>query len=78
MSSKLRRSIRLTALLAVLLGISAVAAVIGRAEIPTNTKVNGIDVDATTIPELQELMSNGKLSSVQLTNFYVKRIRQLS
>jgi amidase len=78
MSSTLRRSIRLTALLALLLGISAVAAVIGRAEIPTNTKVKGIDVDATTIPELEELMSEGELSSVDLTTFYVKRIRQLS
>jgi len=65
-------------LLALLLGVSGVAAVIGRAENPTNTKVNGIDVDATTIPELQELMNAHKLSSVQLTNFYVKRIHQLS
>jgi amidase len=78
MSSRLRRSLVRTTLLALVLAISGVAAVIGRAEIPTNTKVNGIDVDATTIPELQELMGSGKLSSVDLTNFYVKRIHQLS
>ena len=78
MSSRLRRSLVRTTLLALVLAVSGVAAVIGRAEIPTNTKVNGIDVDATTIPELQELMDSGKLSSVALTNFYVKRIHQLS
>ena len=77
MSSRLRRFLVRTTLLALLLGVSGVAAVIGRAEIPTNTKVNGIDVDATTIPELQELMNSRKLSSVGLTNFYVKRIHQL-
>ena len=78
MSSRLRRFLVRTTLLALLLGVSGVAAVIGRAEIPTNTKVNGINVDATTIPELQELMNSRKLSSVDLTNFYVKRIHQLS
>jgi amidase len=78
MSSRLRRFLVRTTLLALVLGVAGVAAVIGRAETPTNTKVNGIDVDATTIPELQELMNASKLSSVQLTNFYVKRIHQLS
>ncbi len=76
MSSRLRRSIVLTTLLALLLGVSGVA-LSATAEDPTNTKVAGVDVDATTIPELQKLMNSGRLSSVQLTNFYVKRIHQL-
>ncbi|MGH3142080.1 MAG: amidase family protein, partial [Gaiellales bacterium] len=73
MSSRLRRSLVLTTLLALLLGASGAAA-----DNPTNTKVAGIDVDATTIPELQTLMKFGQLSSVQLTNFYLQRISDLN
>jgi amidase len=78
MSSRLRRSLVLTTLMALLLGVSGVAALIGLAANPTNTKVAGIDVDATTIPELQELMNSRRMNSVQLTNFYLRRIRQLN
>ena len=78
MSSRLRRSLVLTTLLALLLGISGAAALIGLAANPPNTKVAGIDVDATTIPELQELMDSRRMNSVQLTNFYLRRIRQLN
>ena len=54
MSSRLRRSLVLTTLLALLLGVSGIAAPPpGPVGNPTNTKVAGIDVDATTIPELQ-------------------------
>ena len=77
MSSRLRRSIVLTTLLALLLGVSGFAALVGLAANQPPPKVGGIDVDATTIPELQELMNARKLSSVELTNFYVKRIHQL-
>jgi amidase len=45
---------------------------------PTHTKVAGIDVDATTIPELQQLMDRHRLNSVNLTTFYLNRIRQLN
>jgi amidase len=58
-----------------LLGVSGAAAQVGN---PTNTKVAGIDVDATTIPELQELMDSRRMNAVQLTNFYLRRIRQLN
>ena len=40
--------------------------------------VAGIDVDATTIPELQKLMNSSRLKSVQLTQFYLQRIRKLN
>ncbi len=78
MSSRLRRSLLLTTLLAVLLGAAGAMALIGRAANPPDTRVAGIDVDATTIPELQELMNANRLKSVQLTQFYLQRIRKLN
>jgi amidase len=78
MSSRLRRSFLLTSLVALLLAVSGAAAVSGLAANPPNTKVAGIDVDATTIPELQELMNSRRINSVVLTNFYLRRIRQLN
>jgi amidase len=78
MSSRLRRSLVLTTLLALLLAVSGAAALIGLAAKPPDTRVAGIDVDATTIPELQELMDENRLKSVQLTQFYLHRIRKLN
>ncbi len=78
MSSRLRRSLVLTTLLTILLGVSGAAALVGLAANPENTKVSGIDVDATTIPELQKLMNSHRMNSVELTNFYLRRIRQLN
>src|SRR5687767_5147933 len=83
MSSRLRRSLVLTTLLALALGVSGAAAPGPAAKPPgppgpDHTKVAGIDVDATTIPELQELMNRHRLNSVNLTNFYLRRIRQLN
>jgi amidase len=75
MSSRLRRSLVLTTLLALLLAVSGGAA---RAANPPHTKVSGIDIDATTIPELQKLMNSHRIHSVELTNFYLRRIRQLN
>jgi amidase len=78
MSSRLRRSLVLTTLLACLLGVSGAAALIGLAANPPDTRVAGIDVDATTIPELQDLMDANRLKSVQLTQFYLHRIKKLN
>ena len=79
MSSHLRHSLVLTTLLAFLLGVSgATAAPTGLAAKPPDTKVAGIDIDATTIPELQNLMNSNRLKSVQLTQFYLQRIRKLN
>jgi amidase len=80
MNSHLRRSLLLTTLLALLLGLSA-ATPPGVAANPmnqTNTTVSGIDVDATTIPQLQELMNAQRINAVELTNFYLERIRQFN
>ena len=47
MSSRVRGSLVLTTMLALLLGVSGA---IGLAAKPPDTRVAGIDVDATTIP----------------------------
>jgi amidase len=78
MSSRLRRSLLLTTVLALLLGVPSAAALIGRDGTPTSTTVARVDIDAMTIPELQEAMDSGQLSSVQLTAFYFLRIIQLN
>src|SRR3954447_5834239 len=78
MSSRFRRLLVLTAVLALSLGASAAAAPGGLAANPTNTKVAGIDVDATTIPQLEALMNAHRINAVELTNFYLRRIRQFN
>ncbi|MEO8284803.1 MAG: amidase family protein, partial [Chloroflexota bacterium] len=40
--------------------------------------VSGIDVDATTIPQLQALMNAHRINSVDLTTFYLGRIGQFN
>src|SRR5256714_2775260 len=78
MSSRLRRSFVPAALIALFLAVAGAAAPVGLAADPTNTTVDGINVDATTIPRLEQLMTSGQTSSVGLTNFYLHRIRQLN
>jgi amidase len=78
MRTLVRRSLVLATLTALLLGVSgaAVPATLG-AQV-TSTRVAGIDVDATTIPELQSLMNRHRLSSAQLVRFYLRRIERLN
>ncbi|MDQ3927526.1 MAG: amidase family protein, partial [Chloroflexota bacterium] len=78
MNSYLRRSLLLTTLLALLLGLSAPSARVSLAANLSNTEVSGIDVDATTIPQLQALMNEHRINAVELTNFYLQRIRQFN
>ena len=78
MNNRLLRSLLLTTLLALLLGLPAAAAPGGLAANPTNTKVSGINVDATTIPQLEALMNSHRINAVELTNFYLRRIRQFN
>ena len=40
--------------------------------------VAGIHLERTTIPDLQQAMNRGQLSSVQLTSFYLQRIEALN
>jgi amidase len=78
MSSRLRRLLLLTAVLTLVLGASGAVASGGPVGNPTNTKVAGINVDATTIPQLEKLMNSHRINSVELTNFYLRRIKQLN
>jgi amidase len=78
MSSRLRRLLVLTAVLALSLGAAGAAARDALAANPTNTKVAGIDVDQTTIPQLEALMNSHRINAVELTNFYLRRIRQFN
>jgi amidase len=39
--------------------------------------LHGIDLESATIPDLQKAMGRGRLSSVELTRFYLSRIRAL-
>jgi amidase len=77
MSSRLRRFRVLATVLALVLGVCAAAST-GVAANPTNTKVSGIDIDATTIPQLEALMNSHRINAVELTNFYLRRIRQFN
>ncbi|MET3805964.1 amidase [Nakamurella sp. UYEF19] len=43
-----------------------------------STKVSGIDVDSSTIPQLQTQMNRGRLSSTELVRFYERRIAVLN
>ena len=43
-----------------------------------STSVSGINVDSSTIPQLQALMNRGRLTSTQLVRFYERRISTLN
>jgi amidase len=77
MRSVVRRSLVLATLASLLLGIAGAAPVAASSD-PSNTRVAGINVDATTIPQLESLMNHHRLSSVQLVHFYTHRIKKLN
>src|SRR5262245_27337853 len=74
----MRRPLVPSFVLALLLGATAAAPAAFAAKPPPHTKVAGINVDATTIPQLESLMNRHRLTSVQLTQFYLRRIRHLN
>jgi len=78
MSSRFRRLLVLTAVLALSLGASGATAPAGLAANPTNTKVAGINVDETTIPQLEALMNAHRINAIELMNFYLRRIHQFN
>jgi amidase len=84
MRSPVRRLLILATLMALLLGVAGPVAPLASAADPahpyppTDTIVRGIDVDKSTIPQLQRLMDRGRLTSVQLTEFYLRRIKRLN
>src|SRR5438309_7142685 len=78
MSSPVRRFLVFATLLALLLGVVGASAPVSLAAQPTATSVAGINVDTTTIPQLEALMNRHRLTSVQLVQFYVHRIAALN
>jgi amidase len=78
MRTSVRRPLVFATLLALLLGVVGTATPVALAAQPTTTRVAGIDVDASTIPQLQSLMNRHRLSSVQLVQFYTHRIEKLN
>jgi len=77
MTILVRRSIAAVMMLifAFAASVTGAPAVVARGE--TATSVAGIDIDSTAIPELQDLMNRHRLSSVQLTQFYLHRIEKI-
>jgi amidase len=47
------------------------------ATVQTGTVLRGIDLEQATVLDLQQAMDGGQLNSVELTRFYLDRIRQL-
>ena len=80
MRSPVRRSLVLATLLALLLGVVGAAPrrPPSQASRRPTTRVAGINVDATTIPQLERLMNRHRLTSVQLVQFYLHRIKKLN
>ena len=78
MRSPVRALVVLSSELALLIGVLGGSAPAVLASQPTNTDVAGINVDTTTIPQLEALMGRHRLTSVQLVQFYVHRISKLN
>ena len=68
MNRPTRRWLAVVSLLALLITSAAASAPIGLARGDTSTRVAGINVDATTIPQLERLMDRHRLTSVQLVD----------
>jgi amidase len=43
-----------------------------------NVSLRGVDLEQSTIPEIQEAMDRGRISSIELTVFYLERIERLN
>jgi len=50
----------------------------GNPAVAVRPVLRGIDLEAATIPDLQRAMTANRLKSVQLTSFYLRRIRALN
>src|SRR5450759_5104437 len=73
-----RRSLVLATMMALVLGTAGAVSPAAASADLTNTRVAGVNVDATTIPQLESLMNRHRLTSVELLQFYVHRIKKLN
>ena len=72
-----RRWLVLLTLLMLLTVNAGIGVTSGLAAAPPSNRLHGINLDTTTIPRLQRLMDHGRLSSVDLVRFYLRRIERL-
>src|SRR5204863_10098562 len=71
-----RRIAAITAFIALLFSASAtIAAPAQSAPSMSHPSIAGMYLEHATIPDLQHAMKTGRLSSVRLTEFYLRRIR---
>ena len=77
MGTSSRARLSIATVLGVFLVMMQVTTPVALANDDSTTEVAGIDVDVTTIPEFQALMNEGRLTSEQLTEFYLDRIDAL-
>lgn len=74
----MRRSRSSSTLLALLVAVPLVSgSVASAAPTEADTSPQSFDLDAATIPQLQQQMDQGKLSAVRLTMDYLKRIQSI-
>jgi amidase len=83
MRSPVRRFLVLLAAVGLLIGLIGGSAPAALAKKPPHhhvpdPRVAGINVDKATVPQLQALMDRHRLSSRQLTQFYLHRIKKLN
>ena len=72
-----RRWLVLLTLLMLLTVNAGIGVTSGLAAAPPSNRLHGINLDTTTIPRLEQLMDQGRLSSVDLVRFYLRRIERL-
>src|SRR6266508_1568311 len=46
--------------------------------LPVAAVLNGIDLQQATIPDLEDSMASARITSLELTRFYLDRIRELN
>ena len=80
MSRSIRRTLALAVTLALLLGVlgGTAPAVSAAQPVAPSTMLAGFDVDTATVLQLQARMNAKRLTSVQLTQFYLHRIQKLN
>jgi amidase len=74
----LRPSVTLAILVVIPLVVSGASPPAPLNQHASSTRDEVIDLDAATIPQLQELMDHNRLSSVQLVRYYLHRIKKLN
>ena len=73
-----RRWLVMLTVVMLLIATVGIGAAPGLAADSPSTRLRGINLDATTIPRLQQLMDSHRLTSADLVRFYLRRIDRLN